>query len=458
MQSQNTIAVILAAGKGTRMHSDKPKVLQPLLGETMLACVAATARTVADSVLTVVGHGVEMVRKAHPELAEGFVVQQEQNGTGHALQVAWERVRECGAAHCLVLNGDAPLVRPEDLDDLMNSAREGADIAFLTAALPDAGAFGRVLRGPDGEVLGIVEAKDFDPAIHGQDTGEVNTGFFCLSVAAVESVLFSLTNANKAGEYYITDLISLGVAGGLKVHALRREAAFDLLGVNSPQELALAEERQRSAIVDRLLASGVMLHQPDQVVVGPRAIVEPGAELTGPCRILGATTIARGASVGPFCQITDCTLAASCQVREFCHLEGASVSSGCIVGPFARLRPGAELMENSHVGNFVELKKAVLGPGAKANHLSYLGDASIGAGANIGAGTITCNYDGKNKHHTHIGAGAFIGSNAALVAPVSVGDNAVVGAGSVITKDVPDQALAIARGRQSNLPGRGKKS
>jgi len=458
MPNQNTVAVILAAGKGTRMHSDKPKVLQSLLGETMLACVAATARTIAASVLTVVGHGVEMVRKAHPELAEGFVVQTEQKGTGHALQVAWERVRASGASHCLVLNGDAPLVRPEDLDDLMNSAREGADIAFLTAVLPDAGAFGRVLRGTDGEVRGIVEAKDFDPAQHGKDTGEVNTGFFCLSVAAVENVLFSLTNANKAGEYYITDLISLGVAAGLKVHALRREAALDLLGVNSPQELAQAEERQRSAIVRRLLATGVLLHQADQIVVGPRALVEPGAELTGPCRILGATSVSRGASVGAFSQITDCTLAAGCRVREFCHLEGASIAEGCIVGPFARLRLGAELMENSHVGNFVELKNAVLGPGAKANHLSYLGDASIGAGANIGAGTITCNYDGKNKHHTHIGAGAFIGSNAALVAPVSIGDQALVGAGSVITKDVPDQALAIARARQSNIAGRGKKS
>lgn len=458
MPYANTIAVILAAGKGTRMHSDKPKALQTLLGETMLHYVAATAASVASQVLTVVGHGHEMVRKAHPELAPGFILQAEQKGTGHALQTAWSLVRASGATHCLVLNADAPLVTPEDLAELMNSAREGSDIAFLSAVLPDAGSFGRVLRGSDGEVMGIVEAKDFDPDRFGADTGEVNTGLFCLSVSAVENVLFSLTSANRAGEYYITDLVGNGVAAGLQIHALKREAALDLLGVNSPLELAQAEERLRSATAQRLLESGVLLHQPDLIVVGPRAVVEPGAELTGPCRILGATTIARGAKVGAFSQITDSVLESGSEVREFSHLEGAHLFPGSAAGPHARLRPGAKLKEGAKVGNFVEMKKSVLGPGAKAGHLTYLGDTEVGAGANIGAGTITCNYDGKHKHATHIGAGAFIGSNTALVAPVRVGDNALVGAGSVITKDVPDQALAIARAKQSNLEGRGKKS
>jgi len=457
MQHPNTIAVILAAGKGTRMHSDNPKVLQTLLGESMLHYVAASAHAVASQVITVVGHGQEMLRKAHPDLAAGFVIQEEQKGTGHALQTAWEQVRKSGATHCLVLNGDAPLVSPDDLEQLMSTAREGADIAFLTTVLADAGAYGRVLRGPDNEVTGIVEAKDFDPEFHGADTGEVNTGFFCLSVAAVEATLFSLTNANRAGEYYITDLIGLGVSSGLSVHALKRANAQNLLGVNSPLELAEAEERLRVSIVERLLGSGVRIHQPQTVVVGPRAQVEPGAELTGPCRIIGATTIGRGATVGAFCQITDCTLEAGCTVREFCHHEGAVLSGGSIAGPYTRLRPGAEVQENARVGNFVEMKKSVLGPGAKASHLTYLGDAHVGAGANIGAGTITCNYDGKNKHQTHIGAGAFIGSNTALVAPVNVGDNALVGAGSVITKNVPEQALGIARARQSNLKLRPKK-
>ncbi|MBA4357361.1 MAG: UDP-N-acetylglucosamine diphosphorylase/glucosamine-1-phosphate N-acetyltransferase [Desulfovibrio sp.] len=457
MPHQNTIAVILAAGKGTRMHSDKPKVLQPLLGETMLRYVADTAQAVAANVLTVVGHGQELVRMAHPDLAAGFVLQEEQNGTGHALQVAWERVRASGASHCLVLNGDTPLVTPEALEDLLHTASEGADVAFLSALLPQAGAFGRVLRGSDGEVLGIVEAKDYDPERHGPDTGEVNTGLFCLGVNTVENFLFSLTNANRAGELYITDLVGLAVEGGLNVHALRREDASELMGINSPLELAAAEERLRADIVARLLASGCLIHQPGSVVVGPRAVVEPGAELTGPCRILGASKIARGARVGAFSQLQDSVLEAGAWVREFCHLESARLSGGSIAGPYARLRPGAVLMQDARVGNFVEMKKSVLGPGAKASHLTYLGDTEVGAHANIGAGTITCNYDGANKHQTVIGAGAFIGSNTALVAPVRVGENALVGAGSVITKDVPDSALGIARARQSNLPGRGKK-
>jgi len=457
MPHADTIAVILAAGKGTRMHSDKPKALQTLLGETMLDCVAHTAAQVAERVLTVVGHGHELVRMTHPQLTEGFVLQAEQKGTGHALQTAWEQVRASGARHCLVLNADAPLVTTADLDELLGAAREGSEIAFLTTVLPDAGSFGRVLRGDGGEVTGIVEAKDFDPARHGADTGEVNTGIFCLAVGAVEQALFSLTSANCAGEYYITDLVGHGVVSGLKVQALKRETALDLLGVNSPLELSQAEERLRSATARRLLESGVILHHPESVVVGPRAQVAPGAELTGPCRVLGASLIARGAKVGAFCQVTDSVLEPGCEVREHCHLEGARLSPGSIAGPYARLRPGAQVQQNARVGNFVEMKKSVLGPGAKASHLTYLGDAQVGAGANIGAGTITCNYDGVHKHVTHIGAGAFIGSNTALVAPVRVGENALVGAGSVITKDVPDQALGIARARQSNLQGKGKK-
>jgi bifunctional UDP-N-acetylglucosamine pyrophosphorylase/glucosamine-1-phosphate N-acetyltransferase len=457
MPHQNTIAVILAAGKGTRMHSDKPKVLQTLLGVSMLDLVAHAAKGVAAQVLTVVGHGEDQVRKAHPELANGFVLQEQQLGTGHALQMAWERVRASGASHCLVINGDTPLLTPEALEDLLESARLGSDLAFLSAVLPEAGAYGRVLRGKAGEVTGIVEAKDYDPDRDGPDTGEVNTGLFCLNVAAMENFLFSITDANRAGELYITDLVALAVEAGLRVHAQRREDAARLMGINSPLELAQAEEILRADIVARLLAAGSILHQGASIVVGPFAVVEPGAELTGPCRVLGSTRIARGARVGAFCQLTDSVVEAGAEVREFSHLESARLEAGAIAGPYARLRPGALLMVNARVGNFVEMKKAVLGPGAKASHLTYLGDASIGAGANIGAGTITCNYDGTNKHQTDIGAGAFIGSNTALVAPVRVGENTIVGAGSVITKDVPDRALGIARARQSNLPGRGKK-
>ncbi len=456
MSDKSTVAVILAAGKGTRMHSDKPKVLQTLLGETMLHYVARAAGQVAASVLTVVGHGQDQVAKAHPELMGGFVVQAEQKGTGHALQVAWEGVRASGASHCLVVNGDTPLVTAEALNELVAACHEGADLAFLTAVLPAAGAFGRVVRGADGEVAGIVEAKDFDPATHGPDTGEVNTGLFCLRVAAIESLLFTLTSANKAGEFYITDLVGLAVQAGLSVHALRREGAHDLLGVNSPLELAQAEEHLRSGLVMRHLAAGALIHHPQAVVVGPRAVIEPGAELFGPCRILGGSVVGRGARVCAFTQVVDSRLAPGAEVREHCHLEGADLAAGAIAGPYARLRPGAVLENGARVGNFVEMKKATLGPGAKASHLTYLGDAQVGAGANIGAGTITCNYDGTHKHLTEIGEGAFIGSNTALVAPVKVGKNALVGAGSVITKDVPEGALGIARGKQANIEGRGR--
>ncbi len=457
MPDSTTVAVILAAGKGTRMHSDKPKVLQTLLGETMLRSVATAAQTVCAQVLTVVGHGHDLVRKAHPDLAEGFVLQAEQMGTGHALQTAWERVRQSGASHCLVLNGDTPLVPPEALEDLLDAVREGSDVAFLSAVLPSSGAFGRVVRGPGGDVLSIVEAKDYDPATHGPDTGEVNTGLFCLRVAPVDNILFDLSSANKSGEFYITDLVGLAVASGLRVHAQRREGAHELMGINSPLELAHAEEHMRAGIVLAHMAAGVLIHQHHGVVIGPRVSLEPGAELTGPCRILGASHIERGASVGAFTQIVDSRVSAGAEVREHCHLENATLAADVIAGPYARLRPGAVLHQGARVGNFVEMKKAVLGPGAKASHLTYLGDCEVGAGANIGAGTITCNYDGVNKHTTQIGAGAFIGSNTALVAPVTVGEKALVGAGSVITKDVPEGGLAIARSKQTNLERRGRK-
>jgi len=457
MPREHTAAVILAAGKGTRMHSDRPKVLQTLLGETMLGCVARAAAGAAAHVITVVGFGADEVARSHPELKDGFVLQAEQKGTGHALQVAWEAVRASGATHCLVLNGDTPLVGPDALQELLDSAADGADLAFLTAVLPEAGAFGRVIRGADGRAAGIVEAKDFDPARHGADTGEVNTGLFCLSVNAIENILFSLTSANRAGEYYITDLVGLAAAEGMKVEALRREDGADLLGINSPAELAAAEERLRARIVADLLASGVILHHPQLVVAGPRAVIEPGAELFGPCRVLGASRVACGARVCAFSCLTDSVVGAGATVRESSHLTEARLQAGSDCGPFARLRPGAELKERAHVGNFVEMKKAVLGEGAKAGHLTYLGDTEVGPGANIGAGTITCNYDGQNKHKTAIGARAFIGSNTALVAPVRVGDEAVIGAGSVITKDVPEAHLGVGRARQANIPWRGRK-
>jgi UDP-N-acetylglucosamine diphosphorylase/glucosamine-1-phosphate N-acetyltransferase len=272
-----------------------------------------------------------------------------------------------------------------------------------------------------------------------------------LKVKTIGPLLEKLQNTNNSGEYYITDLVGLAVEKGLSVDGVQAGNDVSLMGINSPRELIDAETTLRARIVDELIDSGVLVHNPGTVIVGPRAEIEPGAEIFGHCEIYGASKVAAGARLGSYNHITDATFAPGCVVREFNHIEGAEVGEGVTVGPYSRLRPGAKLEKDARIGNFVEMKKATLGEGAKASHLTYLGDAVVGAGANIGAGTITCNYDGKNKFTTRIGAGAFIGSNTALVAPVSVGDNALIGAGSTITKDVPDNQTGIARGKQVNL-------
>jgi bifunctional UDP-N-acetylglucosamine pyrophosphorylase/glucosamine-1-phosphate N-acetyltransferase len=453
----HTGALILAAGKGTRMRSERPKVLHTLLGEPMLWHVyRALEGLVPDSaVWTVVGHGAQQMRAAFPGRTPGFVVQERQLGTGHALQTAWPALDSAGVGTLLVVNGDTPLVPRAALAALLDEfqARRPA-LAFLTVDLPDPGAFGRVVRDAHGAVAAIVEAKDYDPAVHGPLGGEINSGIYAQDMAAVGPLLPRQGNANASGEFYITDLVALAVQAGLPVLGVRGGADPQLLGVNSPAELARAEELLRASIVDGLLDAGVMVHQPGTAVVGPRAVLEPGCEISGPCEIHGATRIAAGASVGSHCWIRDAEIGPGALVRPFCHIEGASVGPDCQIGPFARLRPQAVTEQGARVGNFVEMKKARLGPGAKASHLTYLGDAQVGAGANIGAGTITCNYDGRSKHETVIGEGAFIGSNTALVAPVRIGDRALVGAGSVITRDVGDDMLALERSRQRELPRR----
>lgn len=451
-------ALILAAGKGTRMRSELPKVLHTLLGESMLACVYGALDGLGGvPVFTVVGHGEELLREAFGERADGFVTQAEQLGTGHALATAWGALRAAGLREVLVVNGDTPLLTTKALAALVkdHGGGDGA-ISFLSVTVEDPGSFGRVVRNADGSVSAIVEAKDFDTAVHGPDTGEVNTGIYMLDLDAVEPLLGLLSDDNASGEFYITDLIGLGVERGLRVHALNAGSDSALLGVNSPAELARAEETLRAALVAGHLDDGVMVRQPSQAVIGPRVRLEPGCEVCGPCHLLGATEVAAGAVVGPHVFALDAQIGPGSVVKPFSHLEDAVVEADCQVGPYARLRPGALVQDGARVGNFVEMKKAVLRPGAKAGHLSYLGDAEVGEGANIGAGTITCNYDGVNKHKTTIGARAFIGSNTALVAPVTVGEGALVGAGSVITKDVEPETLALTRSKQKSMPIRRK--
>ena len=327
-----------------------------------------------------------------------------------------------------------------------------AALAFATIDLPDPAGFGRVRRDAKGRVAAVVEAKDLPPD-EKEGPAEVNAGLYCLDLAAVEPLLSRLGTDNASREYYLTDLIGLAAKAGLSVLGVRLGREDSLLGVNTAAELAAAEELLRRRVVSGWLTRGVVVRQPESVVAGPRVAVAPGAEISGPTRIFGRTIIGR-ARIGAFTFILESSIADGAEVREFSHLEGAEVGSGCVVGPFARLRPGAVLKARARVGNFVEMKKSVLGEGAKANHLTYLGDAEVGADANIGAGTITCNYDGRKKHKTTIGERAFIGSNTALVAPVTVGPGAVVWAGSTVTQDVPAGELALARARQVNLKPR----
>lgn len=443
-------ALILAAGKGTRMHSDKPKVLQTLLGEPMLRFVADALRPLfRDAVWTVIGHRADMVRAAFGDEGLHFVVQEEQLGTGHALMQALPALEDAGCTHVLVVNGDTPLLGAR-LPEMFLRESEQADLSFATITLQDPAAYGRVVR-HHGRVVAVVEAKDYDEDLYGPEPKEVNAGLYCLNLAMVRQLLPHLTNANKSGEYYITDLIGLAVENQYTVRGVECGDDPNLFGVNSPVELSRSEALLGLQQVQNLLQSGVILHAAELIRVSPRAHIEPGAELYGPCEIYGCSRVARGACIESHCVLRDAVVAEGAVIRSFSHLEKAEVGPGALVGPYARLRPGAVLEARAHAGNFVELKKARLGQGAKANHLSYIGDAEVGEGTNIGAGTITCNYDGTNKHKTVIGPRAFIGSNTALVAPVSVGEQALVGAGSVITKNVPDNTLAVARGRQTNL-------
>ena len=450
--------LVLAAGKGTRMHSEKPKVLQRMLEEPMLHFVLEALAPLAapERTWTVIGHGADMVRAAVGEGRTRFIEQREQLGTGHALATAWEELRAENLSHLLVINGDTPLIATETLRRFMDeSVSSNSDIAFITLTPGDPAAFGRVLR-TGGTIAAIVEAKDYDESLHGLCSGEINAGLYCIRTAVLDSLLPRLGNANKSGEFYITDLVEFAVADKLSVLGFEAGDDLNLLGVNTPAELLAAEEGARRRIVRRWLDAGVLIHAPDLARIGPRVILEPGAELTAPIELYGATRIHAGARLDSHSRLTDSTAMPGALIRSFCHIEEAVIGPDSIVGPFSRLRPGAVLDEGAHLGSFVEMKKSRLRKGAKANHLSYIGDTDVGERVNIGAGVITCNYDGVNKHQTTIGDDAFIGSNVALVAPVTVGAGSLVGAGSVITKNVEPNTLAIGRARQTGLPFRKK--
>lgn len=445
-------AIVLAAGKGTRMRTSEPKALVPLLGEPMLYYVLAALEPLfCKSVWIVAGHLSEKLETAFP--GHEFILQEPQLGTAHALVKALENTQVARRDFLLVINGDAPLATAEVIEEFLQKS-SGCDLAFATITPDDPGPYGRVLR-KDGKVTGIVEARDFEPFMLADFSGEVNAGIYLIRTMTARELLPRIANANKSGEYYLTDMVGLALAGGYQVKAVCCGGNTGLLGVNNPRELVEAEEILRGRIVEKLLDNGVIVHAPALVRCGPLTRIDPGCEIFGPCEIYGKTAIGEGSRIESHCVIRDCRLEKGVLILPFSLLDNAIIGENCIIGPYARLRPGTSLAENVHVGNFVELKKTRMESGAKANHLSYLGDSEIGARTNIGAGTITCNYDGKDKHVTRIGANSFIGSNTALVAPVTVGNSAKVGAGSVITRDVPEGDLAVARSRQQNLPGRG---
>ncbi|GAA6734084.1 bifunctional UDP-N-acetylglucosamine diphosphorylase/glucosamine-1-phosphate N-acetyltransferase GlmU [Thermus oshimai] len=440
--------VILAAGQGTRMKSRLPKVLHPLLGRPMLAYAVEAALALApERLVVVVGHGGEAVREALGGYPVVFAEQKEQLGTAHALLQA-EGALKGFSGPILVTQGDTPLLAPDTLRALLAALKEGAGMALLTVELPDPTGYGRILREGE-EVLANVEEKDASPEVRA--IREVNAGAYAFDPFLFQA-LREVRNENAAREYYLPDLIAIYRAHGKKVVAVRGRVE-EALGVNTRLELARVEELLLDRLRREWMLRGVRMLLPATIYLEPSVELAPDVTL-GPGVVLkGKTWVGEGCEVGAYSVLEDTVLEPGARVLPHSVLQGAHLEGGADAGPFARLRPGAVLKRGAHVGNFVEVKNSVLHEGVKAGHLAYLGDAEVGAGANIGAGVITANYDGKRKHRTEIGEGAFIGSNSVLVAPVRIGPGALVGAGSVVTEDVPEDALALARARQRNLLG-----
>jgi bifunctional UDP-N-acetylglucosamine pyrophosphorylase / glucosamine-1-phosphate N-acetyltransferase len=444
---------IMAAGKGTRLKSKRPKVLHEIGGKALLLHVIAAAKTLvsAENIYCIVGHEAERVQGAVAATGVRFVLQADQRGTGHALQMVKAYFALSGESvpkHLLVLSGDVPLIRPETIGAIGEMhLTQGAAMTILTAEPDDPTGYGRVIRmGAGVEVSAIVEHKALRPE-HGA-AAEINSGIYCFETAKLFGKLDSLATDNAHGEFYLTDVAAMLVADGERVVAVKAESVDEVLGANTIAEMMHLDQAMRAATARRLMAQGVTIFRPDtcvvdaEVEVGADTVIEPYVQL------LGATKIGVECRVRSYAVVQNSVLGDGVLVRNGCVLDGAEVADGAVLGPYAHLRPESRIGEGAHVGNFVETKKMRLGKGSKANHLNYLGDAEIGAGVNIGAGAITCNYDGVAKHLTKIGDGAFVGSDATLVAPVTVGAGAYVAAGSSITEDVPAGALALGRARQ----------
>ena len=460
MDTSEFAIAIMAAGKGTRLKSKRPKVLHEIGGQPLLLHVIAAAKAIvpAELILCIVGHQAERVEAAVASTGVRFVLQAEQRGTGHALQ----QVKAWFSAHpavpvptnLLVLSGDVPLIRPETIASICEvHLRERAAMTILTAVPRDPTGYGRVIRVAEGEaeVSAIVEQKALRPEQMGSP--EINSGIYCFRTEALFAKLDLLSTDNAHGEYYLTDAAAMLVKGGERVVAVTADSVDEVLGANTIAEMMHLDAAMRIETARRLMAQGVTILRPDTCVIDSAVEVAADTTIEPYVQLLGTTTIGTECRVRSYSVIQNSRLADGVLVRNGCILDGATVASGAMLGPYAHLRPESEIGEGAHVGNFCETKKVRLGKGSKANHLTYLGDAEIGASVNIGAGVITCNYDGVHKHQTRIGDGSFVGSDSTLVAPLTVGAGAYIAAGSCITEDVPEDSLALGRSRQVTKPG-----
>ncbi len=441
--------IILAAGQGTRMRSALPKVLHSLAGKALVHHVIDTAGELnAAAIHTVIGHGAEKVQQHLQQLPTHWALQEKQLGTGHAVAQAMPAVADDSVV--LVLYGDVPLVQTQTLQKLLSVVND-QQIALLTVELDDPTGYGRILRDAQNRITAIVEQKDASD--EQRKIREVNTGILAVPARLMKQWLPQLSANNAQGEYYLTDIIGLAVQQDIAVVAQQPQSPQEVQGVNNRVQLAELERHYQKTVAEQLMTAGVTLADPARIDV--RGSLKTGRDVVIDinCVFEGDVVLGDNVYIGPNCVISNATIGNDVEIESHSVIEDAIVGNAAHVGPFARLRPGTELAAKAKVGNFVETKKTYIGEGSKVNHLTYVGDCTIGIDANVGAGTITCNYDGVNKFKTQIGDGAFIGSNSSLVAPVAIGKNATVGAGSVVTQDVPDEQLAVARGRQKNIEG-----
>ena len=446
--------VIMAAGKGTRMKSSLPKVLHKLAGQPLLQhVVQATAELRADRVVVITGHGAEKVEAAMASFKLTYVRQEPQLGTGHAVQQAVPALHENGTT--LILNGDVPLIEVNTLRALVQACR-GEKLALLSVSLSEPTGYGRILRDAgQGAVCGIVEERDASP--EQRQIREVYTGVMAAPTRLLKHWLGALTPQNAQGEYYLTDVVKLAVAGGTPVVCSQARSETEVLGVNSPSQLADLERRHQRQLAEDLMTSGVRLADPTRIDIRGTLACDADVEIDVNCVFEGEVHLAQGVRIGPNCVIRQARIGQATVVHAFTHIDGEAagvrIGEQAVVGPFARLRPGATLGNEVHIGNFVEVKNSTLGTGSKANHLAYIGDATVGERVNYGAGSITANYDGANKHRTVIGNDVQVGSNCVLVAPITVGDGSTIGAGTTLSKNAPAGQLTVARARQVSFEG-----